>query len=155
VRLPCRPLPSRNVKSTAVNAPKRISGNVSTNKNTQSASRAEPSRQTTETLMGKKLVRVVPSAETVRKGAVQAGISSSMIAAEQANVASKLFPALCPSCVLQREQKHDIASFYRRLNPARAHNFAFCHVGLRAMAWRIRRTSMKSQRHSEGNDVKI
>jgi hypothetical protein len=54
--------------------------------------------------MGKKLVRVVPSAEAVRKGAVQAGISSSMIAAEQANVASKLFPALCSNCVLQREQ---------------------------------------------------
>jgi hypothetical protein len=45
--------------------------------------------------MGKKLVRVVPSAEAVRKGALQAGISRSMIAAEQANVASKLFPALC------------------------------------------------------------
>jgi hypothetical protein len=54
--------------------------------------------------MGKKLVRVVPSDEAVRKGAVQAGISSRMIAAEQANVASKLFPALCPNWVLQREQ---------------------------------------------------
>ena len=54
--------------------------------------------------MGKKLVRVVPSDEAVRKGAVQAGISSSMIAAEQANVASKLFPALCSNWVLQPEQ---------------------------------------------------
>jgi hypothetical protein len=45
--------------------------------------------------MGKMLVRVLPSADAVRKGAVQAGISSSMMAAEQANVASKLFPALC------------------------------------------------------------
>ena len=54
--------------------------------------------------MGKRLARVVPSAETVRKGAVQAGISSSMIAAEQANVAFKLFPALCSNWVLQREQ---------------------------------------------------
>jgi len=54
--------------------------------------------------MGKKLVRVLPSAEAVRKGAVQAGISSSTIAAEQANVASKLFPALCSNWVLQRLQ---------------------------------------------------
>jgi hypothetical protein len=45
--------------------------------------------------MGKKLVLVVPSAEAVRNGALQAGMSSSMMATEQANVASKLFPALC------------------------------------------------------------
>jgi hypothetical protein len=54
--------------------------------------------------MGRKLVRVVPSAEAVRKGAVQAGISNNMIAAEHDNVASRLFPALCSNWVLQREQ---------------------------------------------------
>lgn len=54
--------------------------------------------------MGKKLVRVAPSAEAVIKGAVQAGINSSKIAAEQANVASRLLPALCSNWVLQREQ---------------------------------------------------
>jgi hypothetical protein len=46
-------------------------------------------------LIGKKLVRVAPSADALRKGAVQAGISSSMIAAEH---------ALCSNWVLQRQQ---------------------------------------------------
>jgi len=73
-----------------------------------SASNGDPSRQTTETLMGRKLVRVAPSAEAVRNGAVQAGMSSSKIAAEQAKVASKLFPALCSNWVLQR--LHDTIS---------------------------------------------
>jgi hypothetical protein len=55
-------------------------------------------------LAGKKLIRVVPSAEAVRKGAGQAAIKSNMIAAEQANAASKPFPAVCSNWVLQRTQ---------------------------------------------------
>jgi hypothetical protein len=54
--------------------------------------------------MGKKLVRVAPSAEALKNGVVQAPRSSNMIAAEQASVASKLLPALCSNWVLQRWQ---------------------------------------------------
>src|ERR1700761_3054151 len=41
--------PSRTANSTAVMVPNRSSGNANTNKKTVSASKGEPSRQTTET----------------------------------------------------------------------------------------------------------
>ena len=90
--------------------------------------------------MGRKLVRVAPSADADRNGAVQAGMNSSRIAAEQANRGIQTLPGtVFPTGVLQR--LHDTIStpLHRRLNLQESDNCGIPRSGAaEPEAWRDR-----------------